>query len=239
MWSAGQEEILIVVADGSHDTPYPEPVHVARHVGYVKPLFGPPTTKMAFARHLHDKPVPQADSPHHAVGDGTKEEAELHDAAKQMPETGDDSSSVPLHVKHSISKEGVDTRKAYQDAKMKTHLGAKAAAAAEAAEEGAARAGGEGAGSGGNEVPRHQLDVPRTWKPPKRPGHSQFDGRPLVYIYDLPTPLINCSRDDWVSFNYGAEVRLPEVSSCNRPCRACTLDLWCLGMMAPVMLPIV
>ena len=227
---AGQGEVTIVAADESHDAPHPEPVHVARHVGYVKPLFGPPTTKMAFARHLHDKPsptaAPQAEPRHDAVGNETNKEAELHDAARQMPGDGDDSSSAPLHLEHAISKDREDTRKAYQEAKMKVHLGAKAAAAAEAAEEGVARAGGEGANMGGNEVPRHQLDMPRTWKPPKRPGHSQFDARPLVYTYDLPTPLINCSWDDWASFNYGAEVRLPEVNPCPQAREACTIDWW-------------
>ncbi|KAK9817397.1 hypothetical protein WJX74_010418 [Apatococcus lobatus] len=110
-----------------------------------------------------------------------------------------------------VSKESEDAQKAYKEAKMEAHLGAKAAAAAEAAREGAARSGGEATGTGVNEVPRHQLDVPRTWKPPKRPGGRQYEDRPLVYIYDLPTPLVNCSREDWAAFNYGTEVRLPQV----------------------------
>ena len=185
----------------------------------MKPLFGPPTTKMTYARHLHDKPAlmaaHEADTAPDAAEADHAWDAKAHGFQDTTHQQHAPQSGSPLHVEHEVSK---DAQKAYQDAKMKLHHGTKAAAAAEAAKEGAARAGGDvaAAAGGGDEVPRHQLDVPRSWKPLKRPGTSQFETRPLVYIYDLPTPLVNCSRDDWpvpwASFNYGAEIRLPEVS---------------------------
>lgn len=215
----GAEKTCSAAADAPEEAPNHGPVHVARHIGYVKPLFGPPTTKLAYARHLHKEPVPmaapQVDTALDAAGADHLLDPKAHEAANRIQQQHGFAQGNPVHVEHEDSKDTQDAQKAYQDAKMKLHHGAKTAAAAEAVKEGAAHAGGDGtaAAGGGNEVPRHQLDVPRTWKPPKRPGVSQFETRPLVYIYDLPTPLVNCSRDGWASFNYGAEVRLPEVRS--------------------------
>ncbi|KAK9862510.1 hypothetical protein WJX84_003924 [Apatococcus fuscideae] len=68
--------------------------------------------------------------------------------------------------------------------------------------------------AGSNGVARHQNDVLNRWRPPKATESSEHEGRPLVYIYELPAPLLNCSWwNGWATYIYGAEVRVPEVMS--------------------------
>lgn len=178
----------------------------ADHAGQPKPLFGPPTTKLAYARHLHtDASASEASvaEPHHAAHPSGHEQ-------RQRP---------------SEEQEEEDAQNGYNAVKMRTFHPAEHSASAAGAlvmGNGHAHASGDGTYAGEQGAPLHQLGITHPGALHKHPVPSQPETRPLVYIYDLPTPLVNCSRPDWASYIYGSEVRLPEVSShCESGRHAC------------------
>ncbi len=262
------EEAILAEAhlspDESSDNPIPTSTskdvtpHVATHVGFVKPIFGPPTTKLAFARFLHaqlshdessrdvslspssakrfadalqqlqnsrDHPgmdkAAQAHEEAHGekriqkghrhLSEGDQSEDRGNDDQQKVDEQAENVHDQDAHGDKEDGDEDEDTQQAYTAAKIKEHFGAKIAT--EAAKEASPSASVQknGYASGGNGVARFQLDVPRNWHPPKLRGSGHYEDRPRVYIYDLPTPLVNCSNEAHAIGNYGAEARLPEV----------------------------
>ena len=171
---------------------------------FARPLFGPPTTKLAFARHLHDS------NHYEPLG---------HQASLRSEDAWKADGTVDPGISNEVAHGPEDTEQAYTVAKLKpqqglmpenrqqvTQSGSEGDMGAGAVQEGWHRAGSNG-------VARHQNDVLNRWRPPKATESSEHEGRPLVYIYELPAPLLNCSWwNGWATYIYGAEVRVPEVS---------------------------
>lgn len=128
-------------------------------------------------------------------------------------------------------QEGQDALEHYNLAK-KTFRKEQAAGAAGATTitDGHAQVSGDGIDTHGQGVAPHHLDMQdmtHGGASHERALPSQPETHPLVYIYHLPTPLVNCSRPDWAAYIYDAEVRLPEVSNaCMSEISACPICLF-------------
>ena len=195
-----------------------EAAHDAQHAGHPKPLFGPPTIKLAYARHIHDKQMgSQAPGAEELVPQSHEAQLGGHnglsgtlaaDARHGTHITENEHGQRPV-------REGHDALEHCSAAKKSFHNEQTAGTAGDVAiRDGQAHVSGDATNAHGQGTAPHHLemqDATHTGEAHKRLLPSQPETRTLVYIYDLPTPLVNCSRPDWASYIYGAEVRLPEV----------------------------
>ncbi|KAK9817385.1 hypothetical protein WJX74_003985 [Apatococcus lobatus] len=176
-----------------HDDTDPEAAHIPQHGNQTAPLFGPPTTKLIYARHLHDKrmayPVSTAAGVAVHNEDQAWPEAPSDDVSRKASVDEAHQTIVPLQHEHEHGSELEDIQAKYREAKATSSQGrqAGAAAAASITDTTLAHISGERTDTIEDGVPRQHAELSRS---SNHLEPSPSDSRPLVYIYDLPTPLV-------------------------------------------------